>query len=120
MARRKQTTARPEKIPIKTERMRKKISSLKTPSSVENRRCGIWMRARVGELVAVARSVVLSGVRLSPAGVFSAGVLSEGVLSEVIGLPPRVRVSSGAGQDRGLAGGRRQRRFAARSERQRP
>src|SRR5208283_4629415 len=38
MARRKQTTARPEKIPMKTERIRKNTSSLKTPSIVENKR----------------------------------------------------------------------------------
>src|SRR5271156_3463872 len=40
IAKRKQTTASPEKIPIKTERIRKNTSSLKTPSSVENKRLG--------------------------------------------------------------------------------
>src|SRR5580704_5133462 len=44
MARRKQTTARPEKIPINTDRIRKNNSSLKTPSRVENRRRGAWNR----------------------------------------------------------------------------
>src|ERR1700722_17930797 len=45
MASRKQTTASPEKIPIKTQRMRKNISSLKTPSRLENNRRGVLARA---------------------------------------------------------------------------
>src|ERR1700735_840073 len=44
MTRRKQTTARPEKIPINTDRIRKTNSSLKSPSRVENRRRGAWNR----------------------------------------------------------------------------
>ena len=35
----------PEKIPMKTERVRKNTSSLKTPSSVENKRRGFGSRA---------------------------------------------------------------------------
>src|SRR5258708_24504031 len=38
MARRKQTTANHAKIPINTERIRKKLSSSKTPSTAANRR----------------------------------------------------------------------------------
>jgi hypothetical protein len=45
MARRKQTTARPEKIPMKTERIRKNSSSWNTPSKEENKRRGMWSRA---------------------------------------------------------------------------
>src|SRR5580692_3542925 len=37
MVRRKQTTKSPEKIPMKTQRIRKNTSSLKTPSRVENK-----------------------------------------------------------------------------------
>src|SRR5271166_5262359 len=48
MARRKQTTASPEKIPMNTERIRKNTSSLKTPSRVENNRGFVLTRATVG------------------------------------------------------------------------
>src|ERR1700722_11019838 len=39
MASRKQTTASPEKMPMNTDRRRKKPSSLNTPSTAENSRC---------------------------------------------------------------------------------
>src|SRR5580693_1488260 len=67
MARRKHTTARPEKIPMKTERMRKKASSLKTPSRVENKRREVWNRGPVtrddGTTELALRSGLLIGRR---------------------------------------------------------
>src|SRR5258707_15495756 len=100
MARRKHTTARPEKIPMKTERMRKKTSSWKTPSRLANKRCVVRSRTTDG-----------AGVPSAERGVEARSLIE---------WPPHVFAKSEVAPSPDLVEVRRQKQFAARSGTQGP